>query len=75
MFSTSRAFSLNTTDLWKATRTAILSLAAVILLATGQWATTYDFGPLSMLIVPVITGAVDLGRRWISDHSPPPVKP
>lgn len=75
MFSTSSAFSLNSVDFWKATRTALLSLAAVVLLAVGQWATTYDFGVLSMLIVPAITGLVDLGRRWISNHSPPSVNP
>lgn len=71
MFSTSPAFSVNGVDVLKATRTALLSLAAVVLLAVGQWATTYDFGVISVLIVPAITGVVDLGRRWISNHSPP----
>lgn len=66
----SGAFQFNALDLWKAIRTLLISLAATLLMATGTWATSEDFGPLGpILIVPAITSLIDAARRYVTDNA------
>lgn len=72
MRSISAAFRFDAVDTWKSLRTALTGLAAVLLTATAGWATSTDFGMWGVLIIPVITGAIDAARRWLQDNGASP---
>ena len=72
MRSLSAAFRFDLVDTWKATRTALTGLAAALLTATAAWATSTDFGMWGVLIIPLLTGAIDAARRWLQDNGASP---
>lgn len=63
-------FSLSADDVKKTLRGLALTVGGAALTAAAQWLSSTDFGAYGpLIVVPVLGGVLELGRRWIADQS------
>lgn len=68
--STSPAGKLDTVDVKKLVRNLLIVAAGAVLTYLGQWATNTDFGAYNGIIVPLVAGAIDTARKWLTNQTP-----
>lgn len=73
--STSTGGELNALDIKKTSRLLVVVVAGAALTAAldfvAKWLTGADLGPYGPMIMPVMSGLLELGRRYVAQHFPP----
>lgn len=67
--SDSKSFTLNTTDLMNLGKNAALVGLAAVLTFVGENISSVDLGPTGIMIVPVVTVAIDTFVKWIKNNT------
>lgn len=65
----SKKFTLNTSDLVNLAKNAALVGLAAVLTYLGENITNVDLGPTGIMIVPVVSVAIDTFAKWIKDNT------
>lgn len=69
MNANSKKFTLNTSDLVNLAKNAALVGLAAVLTYVGENITNVDLGPTGVMIVPVVSVAIDTFAKWIKDNT------
>lgn len=69
MNSDSKKFTLNTSDLINLAKNAALVGLAAVLTYVGENITNVDLGPTGIMIVPIVSVAIDTFAKWIKDNT------
>lgn len=69
MNSDSKKFTLNTSDLVNLAKNAALVGLAAVLTYVGENITNVDLGPTGVMIVPIVSVAIDTFAKWIKDNT------
>lgn len=65
----SKSFSFNTDDLIKVLKNAALVGVAAVLTYVGENLSKVDLGAFGVLLVPVVTVAIDSMIKWVRDNT------
>ena len=65
----SKAFSLNTNDLVKVGKNALLVGLAAVLTYVGENMTKVDLGTAGVMLVPVVAVVIDSLVKWVKDNT------
>jgi len=65
----SKAFTLNTTDLLNLGKNALLVGLAAMLTYVGENVSDVDLGPTGVMLVPVVSVAIDTLVRWMKNNT------
>lgn len=69
MNSDSKKFTLNTSDLVNLAKNAALVGLAAVLTYVGENIANVDLGPTGIMVVPVVSVAIDTFVKWIKDNT------
>lgn len=65
----SKAFSINSADLVKVAKNALLVGLAAVLTYAGEHVTKIDLGAAGIMLVPVVTVVIDSLVKWVKDNT------
>ena len=65
----SKAFALNTNDLVKVGKNALLVGLAAVLTYVGENMTKVDLGTAGVMLVPVVAVVIDSLVKWVKDNT------
>jgi hypothetical protein len=65
----SKAFALNTGDLVKVGKNALLVGLAAVLTYVGEHMTKVDLGTAGVMLVPVVAVVIDSLVKWVKDNT------
>jgi hypothetical protein len=68
MKETSKSFSLNSTDLFNLGKNALLVGLAAMLTYVGENVTSVDLGTAGVMLVPVVSVAIDAMVKWLKNN-------
>ena len=60
---------VNTKDAVKSLRTAAITAVAMAIIQFAGDVSRMDLGPYGMVALPLLSGAVDYVRRWVTDNA------
>lgn len=62
-------FSLDGMDFVKILKGALIVGAAAVLTALADGLTTIDFGPWTMVIIPLLSTAINIARKFLANNA------
>lgn len=65
----SKSFALNTNDLMKVGKNALLVGLAAVLTYVGENMTKVDLGTAGVMLVPVVAVVIDSLVKWVKDNT------
>lgn len=65
----SKSFSFNKADLVNVLKNAAFVGLAAVLTYFGENLTKFDFGPMWVMVVPIVSMTIDAAVKWVNDNT------